>query len=49
MKKIILFILVLPGCSFLDNYSRSYSIGYEDEGGHRLDFGIELSPIEPRK
>lgn len=39
-----LLSLVLVGCSALDGYERRYSVGYEDEMGHRTDLGVTLIP-----
>jgi len=40
----VLLSIVLVGCSALDGYERRYSIGYEDDMGHRTDIGVTLIP-----
>jgi len=40
----VLLSIVLVGCSALDGYERRYSIGYEDDMGHRTDLGVTLIP-----
>lgn len=40
--------LLFTGCAAMDQYDRSYSIGYEDEQGHRLNTGVTLHPRDKK-
>ena len=36
--------LAVAGCSSLDGYDRSYSVGYQDRDGHDIKAGLTLHP-----
>lgn len=47
MKRNLLLLTIVAlftGCAAMNDYDRTYTLGYEDQDGHRLNTGVTLHP-----